>query len=266
MKSAVVASDYFQSTALKSVRFSVDLKADKIGQKAKLQIRYVPTALVPNDGSNLLEKEVVLTKEWKRYGFNVDLPLAENNAYAVAVEFPEIKSGDSVFVDALRISSPEDKNYAAYSELESGLDTIRYRRLYELNEPFDLISYLKNNGNNLVNYKLCLKIRDTDDQLVYEAEKPYKNLERQAITNIDGRLLVLKKQGMYRAELLTLNKDSDVINRNHISLAVIRKREMNVVDPSNKFGVNITDLREFWALERIGIGWSRFTFNCSCLI
>ena len=263
VKSAIVASDYFQSTALKSVRFSVDLKADKIGQKAKLQIRYVPTALVPNDGSNLLEKEVVLSKKWERYGFNVDLPLAENNAYAVAIEFPEIKAGDSVFVDALRIGSPEDINYSAYSELESGLDTIRYRRIYELNEPFDLISYLKNNGKKRVNYKLLLKIRDTEGQLVYEAEKPYKALRKGGHYEHQWETPSFKKQGMYRAELLTLNKDSDVINRNHISLAVLRKRELNVVDPSNKFGVNITDLREFWALERIGIGWSRFTFNCS---
>ena len=94
-------------------------------------------------------------------------------------------------------------------------------------------------------------------------DRPYKNLRKAGHYEHRWETPSFKKQGMYRAELLTLNKDSDVINRNHISLAVLRKREVNAVDPSNKFGVNITDLREFWALERIGIGWSRFTFNCS---
>lgn len=262
-KSAVVASDYFQSSALKMFRFSVDLKADRIGQKAKLQVRYVPTALVPNAGSNMLEKEVVLTDEWVRYSFNTELPLAENNAYAIAVEFPVIEAEDCVYVDALRVGSPNEINYEANSELESGLDTDRYRRIYEINEPFDLVSFIKNNGKKRSNHRLLLKIRDWNDKLIYEAEKSYKVVKGGHNYKYRWETPLFKKQGMYRAELIALNEDSNVISSNNISLAVLRNRDVDTVDPDNRFGVNITDLREFWALERIGIGWSRFTFNCS---
>jgi hypothetical protein len=42
----------------------------------------------------------------------------------------------------------------------------------------------------------------------------------------------------------------------------VRARTSKQVDPSIRFGTNISDLREFWAMERIGLGWSRFAFDC----
>ena len=41
----------------------------------KLQLRYVPIALVPNRGSDLIEKTIILTDDWERYSFDVRLPL-----------------------------------------------------------------------------------------------------------------------------------------------------------------------------------------------
>ena len=79
---------------------------------------------------------------------------------------------------------------------------------------------------------------------------------------IEWQVPAFTQQGMYRIEVRTEASDAGYVGLQSLSLAMLRKRSVNKVNPSNRFGANITDLREFWALERIGIGWSRFTFDC----
>ena len=79
---------------------------------------------------------------------------------------------------------------------------------------------------------------------------------------IDWQVPAFVQQGMYRVEVQTEASDAAYLGLQSLSLAMLRKRSVDEVNPSNRFGANITDLREFWALERIGIGWSRFTFDC----
>ena len=79
-KTATIASDYFEAKPLERLTISADLKAAHKGQKIKMQLRYVPTALVPNRGSNLIEMVVTLSDDWNRYSFEASLPLAAKNA------------------------------------------------------------------------------------------------------------------------------------------------------------------------------------------
>jgi hypothetical protein len=261
-KSATIASDYFQANPLEKLTISADLKSAKAGQVVKLQLRYVPTSVVPNRGSNLIEKKITLTKDWQRYSFDARLPLAAKNAYAIAIEIPSSDQATEVYIDAVAVRPLGYKNYIPRSAFEAHSDTKRFRRLYEPGEAFDIVSAIRNNTNQAAPAVLQLTLHDPTGNLIYTTEKTFPNIGAQSRDTIAWKLPTFIKQGMYRAAIkVGVSKDS--LHPSHsLSLAVLRGRDVNVVDPDNRFGVNITDLREFWALERIGIGWSRFTFDC----
>ena len=106
-----------------------------------------------------------------------------------------------------------------------------------------------------------LEVRNDQGAVLHKAEAqvvlgPAKN------DVIDWQVPAFTQQGMYRIKVRTEASDAGYLGLQSLSLAMLRKRSVNKVNPSNRFGANITDLREFWALERIGIGWSRFTFDC----
>lgn len=263
-KHATVASDYFEARPLENLTIAADLKAAKTGQVVKLQLRFVPTALVPNRGSNLIEQSFVLNETWQRCTFEARLPLAAKGAYAVAVSIPPTDTAAEVWVDAVsvRSSATDSSKYKAAHALEAHSDTARYRRLYTPGEAFDVSTKLFNNGESARSSLVKLTLRDHRENLLYEEIKNLDSIAPATGVSIPWKLPTQTKQGMYRVKIETGTSVEDLAHSHRLSLAVVRARDVDKVDPDIRFGVNITDLREFWALERIGIGWSRFTFDC----
>ena len=261
-KTATIASDYFEAKPLERLTISADLKAAHKGQKIKMQLRYVPTALVPNRGSNLIEKVVTLSDDWNRYSFEASLPLAAKNAYAVAFEIVGTTSSAIVFLDAVAVRSHGITDYFSQMPVESHSDTLRYHRLYEPGEPFDVRTFLRNEQQEETFQAVRLTIRDGAGSVLHRQLKESVLVAATSNYQINWKLPTFDKQGMYRISI-EVGASIDTLRDSHgLSLAVLRARDVDVVNPNNRFGVNITDLREFWALERIGIGWSRFTFDC----
>lgn len=261
-KSATVASDYFEAKPLEQLSISAELKAARKGQKVKMQVRYVPTALVPNRGSNMIEKTVTLTESWQRYSFEARLPLAAKNAYAVAFEIPRTDGPAEVFVDAVSVCAQDQLDYEPYAPIEAHSDTVRYRRLYEPGEAFDVQTILRNEGSAPTEQAVRLTIRDSAGEVLHQELRDSLEVAPQANLAVTWQLPSYRKQGMYRIGI-EVGTSVDTLEVSHgLSLAVLRARDVDVVNPKNRFGVNITDLREFWALERLGVGWSRFTFDC----
>ena len=260
-KGATIASDYFQGRPLERLTISADLKASKAGQVVKLQLRYVPIALVPNRGSDLIEKTIILTDDWERYSFDVRLPLAAKDAYAISIKVPARKDAVSVYLDAVTVAGVGKHKYQPRNYMEALTDTQRYRRIYIPGEAFDLTTHVRNDSQVSRQVTSYLEVRDDQGNMLHEAEAqivvdPVKNDE------IGWEVPAFSKQGMYRIKVRTEASDTKYVGQQSLSLAILRNRSANKVNPSNRFGANITDLREFWALERIGIGWSRFTFDC----
>ena len=255
-KHATIASDYFEAHALDRLTVSADMKASAPGQKVKLQVRYVPTALVPNRGSNLIEKTVTLTQDWARYSFDVRLPLAAKNAYAIAVAIPPTPDAVEVYLDAVAVTPKGNADYKPQRVIESNSDTVRYHRVYEPNEAFDVVTVIRNNSDVTISPPARISILDTHGNVVFESERSVGAIPAQSNARIAWETPGFVPQGMYRVEV-SVGEDS-----HRISLAVVRARTSNQVDPSIRFGTNISDLREFWAMERIGLGWSRFAFDC----
>jgi hypothetical protein len=263
-KHATVASDYFEARPLDNLTIAADLKASKPGQRVKLQLRFVPTALVPNRGSNLIEKSFTLGTDWQRCTFEARLPLAAKGAYAIAVAIPATDEATEVWVDAVSVcnAGPQSRDYVAAKTLEAHSDTLRYRRLYAPGEPFDLSTTLRNNSDRPLPAFAKLTLRDRKGRVLFEELRSLGTIDTKNNLSLDWELPVQNEQGMYRVLLETGTALNNLQDSHQLSLAVLREREANVANPDNRFGVNITDLREFWALERIGIGWSRFTFDC----
>jgi hypothetical protein len=261
-KSATIASDYFQAQPLERLTISADMKASRSGQRVALQLRLVPTELVPNKGSTLIGKELVLTDEWQRYSFEARLPLAANNAYAIAVEIDDTDKATQVYLDAVTVSRATDAAYAPAASVEARTDTRRFRRLYMPGEPFDLVTSVRNNSDREVVPVVRLAISDDDGKLLHEGLHEFETIPATANARIAWQVPPFTRQGMYRIHVSMTDPASGLSASHGISLGVLRDRDSNVADPSNRFGTNITDLREFWALERIGLGWSRFTFDC----
>lgn len=263
-KHATVASDYFEARPLENLTISADLKASKPGQVVRLQLRFVPTSLVPNRGSNLIEQRFVLNETWQRCTFEARLPLAAKGAYAVAVSIPPTDTAAEVWVDAVsvRSSATDSSTYKAAHALEAHSDTARYRRLYTPGEAFDVSTKLFNNDESARPSLVKLTLRDHRENLLYEEIKNLDSIAPATGVSIPWKLPTQTKQGMYRVKIETGTSAEDLAHSHQLSLAVVRARDVDKVDPDIRFGVNITDLREFWALERIGIGWSRFTFDC----
>lgn len=263
-KHATVASDYFEASPLENLTIAADLKASKPGQKVKLQLRFVPTALVPNRGSNLIEKSFTLGKEWQRCTFEARLPLAANGAYAVALAIPATDEASEVWVDAVSVrnAGSRSSDYVAAKTLEAHSDTLRYRRLYAPGEPFDLNTTLRNNSDSSLPAFAKLTLRDRKGRVLFEKLRSLGTVDVKSNLSHDWELPAQSEQGMYRVQVETGTAPDNLQDNHQLSLAILREREANVANPDNRFGVNITDLREFWALERIGIGWSRFTFDC----
>lgn len=261
-KFATVASDYFEGKPLERLTIAADLKSAKAGQVVKLQVRYVPTSVVPNRGSNLLEKKFILTEDWERYTFDARLPLAAKGAYAIGIHVPGSEDAAEIFVDAVSVRSLGKVAYSGRSPLEIHSDTVRYRRLYEPDEALDVFSKIRNNTSNVVGVFVRLLLKDHNGTLLHTVDYPVEALEPYSNYQIDWDLPEFTKQGMYRVDLEAGTAPENIRFSHGLSLAVLRNRDVDTVNPDNRFGVNITDLREFWALERIGIGWSRFTFDC----
>jgi hypothetical protein len=256
-KHATIASDYFKANALDRLTVSADMKASVPGQKVKLQVRYVPTALVPNRGSNLIEKTVTLTQDWERYSFDVRLPLAAKNAYAIAVAIPATPDAVEVYLDAVAVTPQGDADYKPQQVIEANSDTVRYHRVYEPGEAFDVVTVIRNNSGATISTSARISILDTHGNVVFESEQNVDAIAAQSNARIAWEMPGFKLQGMYRVKV-SVGEDS-----HSISLGVVRARKSNQVDPTIRFGTNISDLREFWAMERIGLGWSRFAFGCS---
>ena len=263
-KHATVASDYFEARPLENLSIAADLKASKPEQRVKLQLRYVPTALVPNRGSNLIEKSFTLGTDWQRCTFEARLPLAAKGAYAVAVAIPATGEATEVWVDAVSVRNAglQSHDYVAAKTLEAHSDTLRYRRLYAPGEPFDVSTTLRNNGDAPLPAFAKLTLRDRKGRVLFEELRSLGTVEAKNNVRLDWELPVQSEQGMYRVRVETGIESDNLRDRHQLSLAVLREREVSVANPKSRFGVNITDLREFWALERIGIGWSPFTFDC----
>ncbi|GEM_PF-1741738 len=261
-KTATIASDYFEAKPLERLTISADLKAARKGQKIKMQLRYVPTALVPNRGSNLIQKVITLSDDWKRYSFEASLPLAAKNAYAVAFEIVGTTGSATVFLDAVAVRSHGIADYLSQAPVESHSDTLRYHRLYEPGEPFDVQTFLRNEQQEKTIQTVRLTIRDAAGSVLHRQLRESVPVAAKSNYLINWKLPNFYKQGMYRIGI-EVGASIDTLRDSHgLSLAVLRGRDVSAVNPNNRFGVNITDLREFWALERIGIGWSRFTFDC----
>jgi hypothetical protein len=261
-KSATIASDYFLGKPLDRLTISADLKASIPGQKVKIQLRLVPTELVPNKGSTQIEKEVVLTDEWQRFSFDARLPLAANNAYAIAVEIPATKKAAVVHIDAVTVAGKGITAYQPARTLEALTDTQRYHRVYAPGEAFDLVTTVRNNSEAAVAAEAQLVIRNIDGTLVHEVEYCFGEISAESNASVTWKTPAFTRQGMYRLEIYAGEKGT-APEPHGLSLAVLRERDVDKVDPSIRFGACITDLREFWALERIGLGWSRFTFDCA---
>ena len=145
--------------------------------------------------------------------------------------------------------------------MEALTDTQRYRRIYIPGEAFDLTTHVRNDSQVSRQVTSYLEVRDDQGNMLHEAEAqivvdPLKTMR------LGGKFDCFSKQGMYRIKVRTEASDTKYVGQQSLSLAILRNRSANKVNPGNRFGANITDLREFWALERIGIGWSRFTFDC----
>jgi hypothetical protein len=261
-KGATIASEYFQAQPLQRLTISADLKASVPGQTVKLQLRLVPTELVPNKGSTQIEKEVTLTNEWQRFSFDARLPLAANNAYAIAVEVPDTREAATVYLDAVTVAGSGITTYQPMREVEALTDTRRYRRLYVPGEPFDLVTSLRNDGREPVDGGAFLTIRNHLGEILHEERQELGVIEAGANARHFWKAPAFKRQGMYRVEVEAGPEDATP-QVHTLSLGVVRDRQADEADPSNRFGACITDLREFWALERIGFGWSRFTFDCA---
>ncbi|CAI8259425.1 MAG: Uncharacterised protein [Opitutia bacterium UBA7350] len=263
-KHATVASEYFEARPLENLTIAADLKASKPGQRVKLQLRFVPTALVPNRGSNLIEKSFTLGTGWQRCTFEARLPLAAKGAYAIAVAIPATDEAIEIWVDAVSVrdAGAGSGDYVAAKALEAHSDTLRYRRLYAPGEPFDVSTTLRNNSDASFPAFAKLTLRDRMGRVLLEELRSLGTVAAKNNLSLDWELPVQSEQGMYRVQVETGTAPNDLQSSHQLSLAVLREREANVANPDNRFGVNITDLREFWALERIGIGWSRFTFDC----
>ena len=255
-KHATIASDYFEAQALDRLTVSADMKASAPGQKVKLQVRYVPTALVPNRGSNLIEKTVTLTQDWARYSFDVRLPLAAKNAYAIAVAIPPTPDAVEVYLDAVAVTQQGDANYKPQQVIEAHSDTLRYHRVYEPDEAFDVVTVIRNNSDATISTSARISILDAHGDVVFESEQTVDAIAALSNARIAWEMPGFKLQGMYRVRVLVGESSHS------ISLGVVRARKSNQVDPTIRFGTNISDLREFWAMERIGLGWSRFAFDC----
>ena len=262
-KPATIASEYFVGNVLDQLSISADLKATVPGQKVKLQLRLVPTELVPNKGSTMIEKEVKLTDEWQRFSFDARLPLAANNAYAIAVAIPATEEAAVVYLDAVTVTRKGETQYNPQLPLEVMSDTVRYHRLYEPGEAFDLVTTVRNNADVESPCSLSLEIKDWQGKVVHAESRQFDSIAANSNKRIEWDIPSFTRQGMYRVQVLS-GKSDDLLNQTHgLSLAVLRERNVDQVDPSIRFGACITDLREFWALERIGFGWSRFTFDCA---
>jgi hypothetical protein len=262
-KTAVIASDYFQAKPLDRLTISADLKAEKPGQKAKIQLRLVPTELVPNKGSTQIEEDVVLSDEWQRFSFNARLPLAANDAYAIAISIPPTEEATTVYMDAVSVVRQGDGAYKERQAVEVLSDTARYRRLYIPGEPFDIITSVRNNEPSPAVCHLSLRVKDAFGEEVFRADRTLADIGAEATKQVRWEIPAFTKQGLYRVEVIARQPGVDETGRQGLSLAVLREREADTVDPDNRFGACIVDLREFWALERIGFGWSRFTFDCA---
>lgn len=260
-KGATIASDYFQGRPLERLTVSADLKGTVSGQEVQLQLRYVPVALVPNRGSNLIEKTVTLSNEWARYSFDVRLPMAAKNAYAIAIEIPQTTEAATVHLDAVTVTAAGHSEYQPKADLEVLSDTVRYRRLYEPGETFDLVTTIRNDGASSAPAVARITLSDTNGALLFKSEQSV-DVAAGANQVVRWDIPPFEKQGMYRVTVESGASYSEFVQHQTLSLAVLRGRDVDGADPSNKFGVNITDLREFWALERLGMGWSRFTFDC----
>ena len=106
-----------------------------------------------------------------------------------------------------------------------------------------------------------LTIRDAAGSVLHRQLRESIPVAAKSNYEINWELPNFYKQGMYRIGI-EVGASIDTLRDSHaLSLAVLRGRDVNTVNTNNRLGVNITDLREFWALERIGIGWSRFTFD-----
>lgn len=260
-KGATIASDYFQGRPLERLTISADLKASKAGRVVNLQLRYVPVALVPNRGSDLIEKTITLTDDWQRYSFDVRLPLAAKDAYAISIEVPARKDAVAVYLDAVTVTGVGQRKYQSQHDIEALSDTQRYRRIYEPGEAFDLTTYVRNDSQETSHVTSHLEVRNDQGAVLHKAKaqivvNPAQN------NMIDWQVPAFVQQGMYRIKVQTEASDAAYTCLQSLSLGMLRERSVDEVNPSNRFGANITDLREFWALERIGIGWSRFTFDC----
>ena len=261
-KPATIASEYFVGNVLDQLSISADLKASVPGQKVKLQLRLVPTELVPNKGSTMIEKEVTLTDEWQRFSFDTRLPLAANDAYAIAVEIPATEKAAVVYIDAVTVTRKGERQYNPQLPLEVMSDTVRYHRVYEPGEAFDLVTIVRNNEDAESACDLTLEITDWQGEVVHEDKKRFAAIAGQSNTRIEWDIPAFKRQGLYRVQVLSGKTDTMLDQTHGLSLAVLRDRDVDAADPGIRFGACITDLREFWALERIGLGWSRFTFDC----
>jgi hypothetical protein len=262
-KPATIVSEYFVGNVLDQLTISADLKATVSGQKVKLQLRLVPTKLVPNKGSTMIEKEVTLTDEWQRFSFDARLPLAANNAYAIAVAIPATEKPAVVYMDAVTVTRKGERQYNPKLPLEVMSDTVRYHRVYEPGEGFDLVTTIRNNEDVASSCRLSLEIKDWLGEIVHRDAKQFDLIEANSNKRVIWDIPAFTRQGLYRVQVLS-GKTETVQNQTHgLSLAVLRDRNVDKVDPAIRFGACITDLREFWALERIGLGWSRFTFDCA---
>jgi hypothetical protein len=263
-KPATIVSEYFVGNVLDQLTISADLKASVPGQKVKLQLRLVPTELVPNKGSTMIEKEVTLTDEWQRFSFDARLPLAANDAYAIAVAIPATEKPAVVYLDAVTVTRKGERQYNPKLPMEVMSDTVRYRRVYEPGEAFDLVTTVRNNEVAESACRLILEITDWQGELVHEDEKPFPAIAGQSNTYVDWDIPAFKRQGLYRVRVLAgAGNAQQQVQTHGLSMAVLRDRDVDAADPGIRFGACITDLREFWALERIGLGWSRFTFDCA---
>ncbi|MEX0326486.1 MAG: hypothetical protein AB3N33_10400 [Puniceicoccaceae bacterium] len=261
-KPATIASEYFVGNVLDQLSISADLKASVPGQKVKLQLRLVPTELVPNKGSTMIEKEITLTNQWQRFSFDARLPLAANNAYAIAVAIPATEKPAVVYLDAVTVTRKGERHYNPKLPLEVMSDTVRYHRVYQPGEVFDLVTMVRNNEDTESSCNLTLEITDWRGEGVHQEARQIDSIPANTNKRVQWDIPAFERQGMYRIQVVA-SSDNAPEQVHGLSLAVLRDRDVNEVDPAIRFGACITDLREFWALERIGLGWSRFTFDCA---
>ena len=169
-RGATLATDYFRGRPLERLTISADLKASKTGQVVKLQLRYVPVALVPNRGSDLIEKTIIVTDNWQSYSFDVRLPLAAKDAYAVSIKVPARKDAVTVYLDAVTVAGVGQHKYQPQNNIEALTDTQRYRRIYEPSEAFDLTTYVRNDSAESRHVTSHLEVRNDQGAVLHKAE------------------------------------------------------------------------------------------------